>query len=210
MRGGCEYRAGKVFEVDGYEYDLFVSYRRNGNVREWVRNHLVPRLYDCLADELDRDPRIFLDVAQDPGTRWPENLAWALQRSHLLLAVLSPPYFTSRWCLAEWRTIRRREQALGLGGPGNPLGLIYPIRFSDGDRFPAEARNIQHEMIFKDYRYPYPQFAESQKYLDFHRAVMEFAERLAQRFDDPPVWRADWPIELPEPSDPVPAGLPRL
>lgn len=196
--------------MDGYEYDLFISYRRNGNVRDWVRNHLVPRLHDCLIDELGHEPRIFLDTQQDVGTHWPENLARALQRSHLLLAVWSPSYFTSRWCLAEWQTIRRREQVLGIGGPQDPLGLVYPIRFSDGDRFPAEARNVQQEMSFKEWRYPYPQFKDSPLYLPFHQAVVDLAERLASRFDNPPPWQPDWPTEWPDPPDSGPTRLPRL
>ena len=175
-----------------------------------MRNHLVPRLHDCLVDELSRDPRIFLDVTQDVGTRWPDNLTRALNQSQLLLAVWSPSYFSSRWCLAEWHTMLLREQILGIGGAQEPMGLVYPIRFSDGDRFPAQARNVQQEMIFKEWRYPYPQFTESVKYLDFHQAVVELAERLAPRFDDPPPWQPDWPSEWPEPPEPGPSGLPRL
>jgi hypothetical protein len=197
-------------EVDGYEHDLFISYRRNGNVRDWVRNHFAPRLRDCLVDELEYEPRIFLDKELDVGTRWPDEIARALHRSHLLLAVWSPSYFTSRWCLAEWRTMLLREQILGIGGSQDPMGLVYPIRFSDGDRFPAEARNVQQEMSFKEWRLPYRQFAESPKYLDFHQAVVELAERLAPRFDHPPPWQPHWPVERPDPQDSGPTGLPRL
>ncbi|MGH3565138.1 MAG: toll/interleukin-1 receptor domain-containing protein, partial [Pseudonocardia sp.] len=185
--------------VDGYEYDLFISYRRNGNVRDWMRNHFAPRLRECLVDELPREPRIFLDVELDVGTRWPDEIARALHRSHLLLAVWSPSYFTSHWCLAEWRTMRRREEILGLGELRNRSGLIYPIRFSDGDQFPLEAQNVTQEMSFKDWRLPYPQFVKSEKYLDFHQAVIDLAERLAPRFDDPPLWQPDWPVERPDP-----------
>jgi hypothetical protein len=193
-----------------YEHDLFVSYRRTDNVMEWARNHLVPRLRRCLVDELGHEPRIFFDTEQEAGTHWPENLKQALQRSRLLLAIWSPPYFHSRWCLAEWKTITAREQVLGLGRGQRPLGLVYPIRYSDGARFPAEARHVQQEMIFKDWRYPDPQFAESQLYLGFHQAVVTLAERIAYRLDDSPPWDPDWPIMLPEPPEPTPTDLPRL
>lgn len=196
--------------MSGYEYDIFISYRRNGNVGRWVQNHFAPLLRDCLTDELPYDPRIFLDKDMEVGARWPDELAHALSRSHLLLAVWSPPYFTSRWCLAEWRSILDRERMLGLGGPNSARGLVYPIRFSDGDKFPIEAKNVLHEMSFKEWRLPYPQFAESQKYLDFHQAVVKLAERLAPRFDSPPPWQPDWPILRPDPIEPPPADIPRL
>lgn len=193
-----------------YEYDLFVSYRRTDNVQEWARNHLVPRLRRCLVDELGRDPAIFFDTDQDPGTHWPENLRRALQRSRLLLAIWSPPYFHSRWCLAEWKTISAREDVLGLGGSERPLGLVYPIRYSDGARFPTEAQSIQQEMIFKKWRYPDRQFAESQLYLGFHKAVVKLAERVAERLDAAPPWDPAWPVVEPDPPDPDPTHIPRL
>lgn len=196
--------------MEGYAYDLFVSYRRTPNVREWVRNHLVPRLSDALADELEREPRIFMDAELEVGVRWPDRLVWALQRSRLMLAVWSPPYFTSAWCMAEWQTMLRREQLVGMSGRPAQPGLVYPIRYSDGHRFPAAAQNVQQEMIFSEWRYPYPQFADSPKYLDFHDAVVELAERLARRLDDTPAWRPDWPSVFPGATPPSPATLPRL
>lgn len=193
--------------MDGYEFDIFISYRRTGNVAQWVQNHFEPRLRACLTDELIDEPRIFLDRDIEVGTRWPDELARALHRSHLLLAVWSPPYFVSRWCLAEWRTMLQREALLGID---ESRGLIYPIRFSDGDTFPLEAQNVQQETSFKEWRLPYPQFAESQKYLDFHQAVVGLAERLAARLTSPPPWRPDWPTLRPDPDEPRLAQLPRL
>jgi hypothetical protein len=69
--------------VEGYEYDLFLSYGREGDVGEWVRNHFHDRLRNCLSSEFPRPVRIFFDVEQEPGTHWRKNIARALQRSHL-------------------------------------------------------------------------------------------------------------------------------
>ena len=193
---------------EGYQWNPFISYRRNGNVRDWVLNHFVPRLTACLTDELEYEPRIFFDQRIDVGTEWPSELASALQRSQLLLPVWSPSYFTSRWCMAEWRTMRRRQQTLVSTGLETPL--IYPVRFSDGDRFPQDAQNVQQEVSFKEWRLPYPQFEGSIKYLDFHQAVIALAECLAPRFDHVPSWRSDWPIEWPTPVALGPTRLPRL
>jgi len=202
--------AAELISADGYRYDLFLSYRRTPNVSAWVHNHFHPRLRDCLSDELADEPRIFLDVAQDPGTPWPANLRYALQRSRLMVAVLSPPYFRSRWCLAEWQTILRREQMLGLDGPQSAVRLVYPVQYSDGEEFARNARHLQMDDRFKKLRYPQPAFAESNRYLDFHDALVSLAECLADRLRNAPSWQPDWPIEEPEPSAPAPASVPRF
>lgn len=196
--------------LDGYEYDIFISYRRAPNVQAWVQNHFYPVLRDCLTDEISDEPKIFLDAQQEVGVRWPDNLARALHRSRLLVAVWSPPYFRSSWCLAEWHTMLQRERLLGIGGPADPMGLVYPVRYSDGDRFPEEARSVEQQVSFTDWRYPYRQFSESLAYLEFHTAVVKMAEYLAGRLDNVPQWQADWPVVRPGSPEPSPAALPRL
>lgn len=200
--------------MSDYEYDVFISYRRTGNVRDWTHNHLEPRLRRCLADELPDEPSIFFDRDIDAGTPWPDHLVRALHRSRLLLAVWSPPYFTSRWCLAEWRTFLAREDAIRRSAPeisaDHPPSLVYPIRYSDGDRFPADAKNVQQETIFSGWNYPDPQFAQTEKYLGFHDAVVQLARRIAQRLDEAPRWQPDWPTATPEPVVAGPAALPRF
>ena len=195
--------------TDGYRFDLFVSYSRTPNASKWVVNHFVPTLRDELIEELGREPRIFLDVEQEAGVPWPENLHWALQRSKLLVAVWAPPYFRSHWCLAEWHTFRRREKLVGVA-PGGVAPLVYPIRFRDGDRFPLEAGAVQQEMCFKEYCNPDPQFATSHDFEPFRKKVQRVAERLAARLDGLPAWRSDWPPERPPPPPPVDPTLPRL
>jgi hypothetical protein len=190
------------FVDTGYDYELFMSYRRNGNVRDWVQNHLAPLLIRCLEDELPEKPRVFLDSNQEVGIEWPDNILRALNRSKLLLAIWSPSYFTSPWCLAEWHTMLLREQALGIGGLSKLPGLIYPIRFSDGNSFPAEAQQVQQELSFKDWRFPYLHFKDSILYLDFHRAVVRLAENIAERLQLCPPWQSDWPVARgPRPGD---------
>lgn len=66
---------------DGYEYDLFLSYKRAGDLPAWVTNHFYPILLNALTDLLPSPPSIFLDTEQVVGVSWPENLEHALQRS---------------------------------------------------------------------------------------------------------------------------------
>lgn len=104
----------------------------------------------------------------------------------------------------------QRESLLGVGGPADPMGLVYPVRYSDGDRFPEEARAIEQQVSFTDWRYPYPQFSMSLAYLDFHSAVTKMAEDLAGRLGNVPEWQPDWPIVRPDLPERLPAALPRL
>jgi hypothetical protein len=51
-----------------YEHDLFISYRRRGDVKGWVQNHFCPRLREGLTNELPWEPKIWLDVDQEEGS----------------------------------------------------------------------------------------------------------------------------------------------
>lgn len=183
--------------MSGYEFDLFISYRRSGTVPGWVRNHLYPMLRDCLTDELSREPRIFLDSTMEIGVHWPAGLEWALQRSRLLLPVWSPHYFTSPWCLAEWHTIRAREYAAGMATERCPHGLIYPLAFTAWQNLPTEARNRQYRNL-EQWNIPYPQYRNTEEYIGLHREIRRIAADLASEVDQVPSWRPNWPVVHPK------------
>jgi len=185
---------------DGYEYDLFLSYKRAGNVPSWVENHFYPLLQDALTDLRPVPPRIFLDTRQEVGVRWPDNLAYALRQSRYMVAVWSVPYFQSPWCMAEWKSMLKRERILGIGGKDHPLGLVYPVVFADGDSFPKQARDVQARMDLKRWAIPFPSFRETSVYSQFFDAVRGIAETLAARLDQAPAWRPNWPVVRPPPT----------
>lgn len=190
--------------MTGYEFDVFVSYSRRGNVAEWVHRHFEPVLRRCLIDELGPDSEVFLDTGIEVGARWPEKLRDGLARSRMMVAIWSAAYFHSPWCMAEWETFHERGQLEGV------QCLVYPIVFADGENFPARFRGIQHVDV-KRWNFPYPAFAESLAFLDFHTFVRETAEELGQRRKSVPEWRPGWPVVTPQdlPSRPQ-ASLPRL
>ena len=195
---------------DGYEYDLFLSYKRAGDVPDWVTNHLCPLLENALTDLRPTPPRIFLDIRQEIGVRWPDNLARVLQRSRYMVAVWSVPYFQSAWCMAEWKTMLRRERLVGLGTKDNPRGLVYPIVFADGDNFPEEARLVQARRDLRRWAVPLPGFRDTPAYIDFYQAVREVAETLAVRLDHVPPWQPNWPVIRPNPNPRGRLPQPRL
>lgn len=99
--------------VDDYEYDIFLSYQGGGVVDEWVQA-FSDDLGEVLEPHLSARPRIF-DASRDirPGERWDTRIDSAMRQSKLLLALITPAYFASDFCLAEWDEFARREAATG-------------------------------------------------------------------------------------------------
>lgn len=194
---------------DGYEYHLFLSYSRKGNSSTWLRNHFQPLLTDLLIGLMDEHPKIFVDDQIESGSAWPESLANALHRSRCLVSLWTPPYFQSKWCMAEWHSFRKRERELGLGTPENPAGLVYPIVYSDRDCFPDEAKRTQYRDLSK-FNYPELVFKESKLYLEFHDEVQKIAEELTTLFKRTPDWDQNWKPVRPELDPPFAPIFKRL
>jgi hypothetical protein len=171
----------------GYEWDVFLSYPRDGDAGEWVRGIFAPQLEEALKRALPARPRIFRDeVSIEAGEVWPEKLRQGIRGSKTMVSVLSPLYFQSAWCRSEWSSMLARKKRVSF----NPL---YPVRFSDGEHYPPEAAEIQHE-DFEPYAYTAPAFRQSADYLQFQKAMVAFGKGLAARILAAPVWRRDFPI----------------
>jgi TIR domain-containing protein len=195
--------------VAGYEFDVFISYIHSGNPLAWMRNHFLPRLRNCLADQLEDEPRVFIDEEMDRATSWPDRLENALHRSKIMVAVLSPQYFRSRWCVAEWHTMAERERLHGMNSRAQPLGLIYPVLFSDSDNFPHYAKTRAWRDL-KRWNRPDLVFQQTVGFLDFHEQLADMAADLAKLLPRVPDWDAGWPTQRPEPPYRVPTPLPRF
>lgn len=101
------------------EYDVFVSYAHADDwaLQEdkpgWV-HHLVKVLRRHLQLHLGRPPSCYLDDQLALGGDIPGKLLRAIERSRILLLVLTPSYLNSKWCQSELavfveRTGRRPE-----------------------------------------------------------------------------------------------------
>jgi tetratricopeptide (TPR) repeat protein len=118
-------------------YDLFISYAHADNTRGQVRD-----LCDAVRQDFrrfaGRDLEVFFDEAAIPTMAdWERRIAQGLRESRLFLAVLSPGYFASAYCLREWDEYVRYEamrQCLGEGVapvyfvelPGLDRGAVAP------------------------------------------------------------------------------------
>lgn len=193
-----------------YVYDIFISYRREPPVLDWVRNHFYPLLDQWLPNftPVTQRPKIFIDWQIETGAKWPAALKNALKVSRCLIPVWTPEYFRSEWCVAEWKTMIKREQLCRRGTTQNPLGLIYPVIFSDGEHFPTGALDTQHKDL-REWNYQYPVFRETAGYLAFDRAIQQLSQELANFIQRAPTWR-DWPVVTPRPTRTVTVRIPRL
>lgn len=192
----------------GYDHDIFISYRRSPTVGQWVQNHFVPRLEARLNDVAPGPVRIFCDFKMADGVNWPAELKRQVRSSSLLLTVWSADYFRSTWCMAEWQSFRNREALLGLSTDEHTLGLVYPVRYADGNHFHIDARQTLCRKDFSSLNYPDDVFRLSVKYLEFDNLVRDIANDLVVRLAAMPAWRDDFPIVEPAPLPPAPLDRP--
>lgn len=200
-----------IRRVSGYEFDVFISYSRRGSAPKWLMNHFYPKLQECLADQIAPAPTVFVDKGMEKAVHWPARLEKALCRSKVMIALLSPPYFESPWCMAELRNMFAREKFLGLASPDRPQGLVYPVLYSDSDNFPSITELHRSWWDFKAVALPDMVFQESRDWIPFYRKLTEFAQDLVELLQQVPEWQSDWPaVERPDPVLLPPAQIPRF
>lgn len=97
----------------------FMSYGRNPWSPESDRppNERLRRFHTRLTEHLveltDLDagiPAVYLDQRIPIGTDWQDELKLRLARCQVLVPVLAPRLFSSRWCELEWDCFERRQQ----------------------------------------------------------------------------------------------------
>ncbi|NEZ55824.1 toll/interleukin-1 receptor domain-containing protein [Adonisia turfae] len=128
----------------GYEYHVFLSYRRHGEWPDWVNQTFLPLFKHYLGEELGEELKVFYDIESIPtGVSWPKKLGDALARSCILVPLFSKQYFISPWCQLELANMLAREEKTGFGTAQRPERLIIPARIHDGQYFPRFIGDIQ-------------------------------------------------------------------
>jgi hypothetical protein len=109
-----------------YANACFISYK-NPPIESHVAREFVDTLVETLEYYLVSPIRVYCDTAlrTRPGIAYPAELSSQLCRSVCMVAVLTPEYIESSWCMAEWHAMESLErQRLR-----NNQGLIIPILF---------------------------------------------------------------------------------
>jgi hypothetical protein len=193
-----------------YQYDIFVSYKREPIekrlVTPWLRD-VLDRIEFWLRQELGgRQIRTFFDEDSiDVGTNWPNEIRDALVRARCLLAIWSPEYFQSAWCRSEWKSFLAREKRIADHDGGN-CSLVFPIKLHDGLWFPREAQETQ-QLDLSAYAATTRAFWQSQRADELDQIIRKrLAPALAKVVAEAPDYEDDWPIETDTPL-PAPAQV---
>lgn len=193
-----------------YEYDVFVSYKRQAVRNEWIVDYFLPQLVACLEEEVPNvigrplapividqaavnpqytDARLAGVVGFQIGDDWRTSLKHVISKARCLIAIWSPAYFLSDICLAEWHSFRQRD-------------MVVPLSVHDGESFPAEA-GAQHRANMNAYFLVGPALRQSQTFLDFQNAMKQFSVGAARKIAQAPQWQ-DWPLIEKDPPPPPP------
>ena len=108
--------------VPGYENDIFISYAHNDNLAVnavcWVER-LHENLENRLPQLLGKRPAIWRDRRLDSADLIDGQLDARINTSAILLAILSPSYFESKWCAWERKKFIESAERRGGGPQGN-------------------------------------------------------------------------------------------
>ena len=137
--------------VAGYENDIFVSYAWVDNKpiqgidMGWV-SHLVDTLENILAQTLGRADlfELWMDKKRESNTvRLTTEIVEKVERSATLLAVLSPGYIESQWCMKELDCFIAKMTTSPKGSLGRIFvvektgyGLVRPKALQDNIAYP--------------------------------------------------------------------------
>jgi TIR domain len=180
-----------------YEYDIFISYRRNDQTLRWIKDFFVPALELHVEHELERRPLIYVDVNKiDVGTSWPVELGVALGKSRVLIVLWSANYFRSDWCRREFSHMLAREREANLRTREKPHGVIIPAFIHDGERFPPDLGYIEHFEIQKYFNVRMPPICSLAAELDAR--VTEQAPAITKCIVGAPDWQEAWPQQAVE------------
>jgi hypothetical protein len=162
------------------EYDVFLSYAQTDN-RESDRyvDHLVATMRRVYSERTGRELRVFQDHTEVVTSQmWERRIRAALRHSSIMIPVLSPAYFESRWCALEWDSFldMGRERSITYGITPY-LNLIFPVTLrrwtSRNQRSGQVRRRVQQ--------------AQAMQYVDFTgvpRGTGRFTELVTDLVDD--------------------------
>ena len=170
-----------------YRYEVFVSYRRGTVHSQWLIEHFLPLFKDLLREEVaDRCGRDTSDLFHDendilPGMSIPAKVANGLKTARCLLALVSPRYFLSHYCLVEWESFKLRGQS-------ESRDLLVPAVLNPGLTVQAKVGDTMWADL-SDYLIVGEGFKKSERYVQFQDEVKKLARRVADISANAPDWK---------------------
>lgn len=190
IRESSRYR---TFTSMSYQYDVFISYRRNQETHSWIREHFIPLLTLRLEMELNRQISIYVDDQLEAGTTWPISLGIALGSSRILIALWSGNYLSSPWCVEELSQMLAREHETNLRTYDQPHGIVIPVLIHDGETFPADLGHIQRYEVQKYFNVRMARNSPRAEELD--ASLTAHAPAIAACIKNAPTWKGQWQRE---------------
>jgi hypothetical protein len=118
-------------------YDVYIS---QAQPSPWARE-VLPLLEQRLETVLGRPARVFEDPDLVPfAQEWPAYRLEALGATRVMLAILTPQYFESQSCQAEWSFMEQRTQAAPETGRGQTR--ILPLVLAGLERMPTTVQKL--------------------------------------------------------------------
>ncbi|MFL6256557.1 MAG: TIR domain-containing protein [Pyrinomonadaceae bacterium] len=194
---------GVVALPKDYVHNVFISYNYTELMKKWVNGPFKELFEEYLGNALNDDARVGLFEREAiAGQHWPQRLRDMLLRSRVLLAICSPGYFRSGWCLSEWESFRLREEQLKRDG------LRIPLLHNDGKHYMTQhgVQWIQH-VDFTKCAFFIGDPNKHPKGPEFEQKVYELADMVAEQVTKAPPFDPDWPLaempSVPTPNQPL-------
>jgi hypothetical protein len=176
-----------------YQYDIFISYRRDDQTKAWIAKHFVPLLNHHVFNELGYHPVFYIDDQLESGVSWPFALGHALGTSKVIIPLWSKTYLNSVWCTCEISHMLERESKVGCRTIERPEGLIFPTIIHDGETLPASLSSIQKIEIQECFNVKMS--PDSPKAEILADRLKPLGKAIADAILNAPECEADWRIE---------------
>ena len=187
------------------EFDLFISYAHTDD--RGAHAGKVTALVEAIKADYLRVTgtplRVFFDTQEIRSMDdWEARILTGLRQSKMMVAILSPSYFASAYCLKEWEIYVETELAQAL--PGEGITPIYVVRHPAFETDPVEEQ-LRHWI--KDLRrrqyiewLPFwPEGAAALERQDVRRKLADLPGQIAERLHRAAI-RDTTPHTVPLPS----------
>ena len=176
-----------------YQHDIFISYRRDPEVCEWINTHFKPLLKTNVKFELGKEPDVFVDDQLEAAGVWPLTLGNSIGSSRVLIILWTKTYLFSEWCSLEMSHMLEREKKKGFRTPAKPYSLVIPVIIHDGETMPAELSAVQRIDIHNFFTVRMHKESDSSEKLS--KALLAKAADIADAINRAPAWEENWNIE---------------